>query len=97
MWAPEAALLQRIAGIYAGDPGLLVAALLNRARCKTMTENTDGALDDLERALRLAPYYRDEVEKDDAFKSLRKSERYQAIIAGDTQDDEDISLDIDVE
>ncbi len=73
------------------------AALLNRARCKMALKDTDGALDDMERALQLAPYYRDEVEKDDAFKPLRKSERYQAIIAGDAQGDDHINLDINVE
>ncbi|MCP4231762.1 MAG: tetratricopeptide repeat protein [bacterium] len=74
------------------------AALLNRAKSKAITKNVNGALEDLGKALRFAPYYRDEVEKDEAFSALRDDERYREIMEGESDgDDEETDLGIDVE
>jgi len=73
------------------------AALLNRARCKAAANDIDGALSDLGNALKLAPYYRDEIEQDEVFTSLRKDKRYHGLIATDRSNDDDVALDIGVE
>jgi hypothetical protein len=55
-------------------------------------------MDDLEKALRLAPYYRDEVEKDVVFAQLREGERYRKVLEGESDEGEDeIDLGIDAE
>ncbi len=83
----------RVLAINPGDS----TALLNRARCKATLKDNESALNDLELALQLAPYYRDEIEKDEVFKSFRKSKRFKAIIEGEISPDDEIDLDIGVE